>query len=64
MTKQKVYGPHRSPEKTVPINKHIYSNTLILINRKNHYFLFWKLNGPLYVNLSLHRLMIGAKFCC
>lgn len=42
MTKQKVHGTHRSPKKKVPINKHIYSNTLILINKKKPLFPFFE----------------------
>ena len=32
---QEAHGPHRSPEKTVQINKHTYIYIIILIKRRN-----------------------------
>ena len=37
MTKQEAHGPHRSPEKTVQINKHIL---LYHYEEKKHYYLY------------------------
>ena len=37
--KQNVYGPHRSPEKTVYINKHKWWKSLRWLRKKNYYLL-------------------------
>ena len=40
--KQEVHGPHRSPEKTAQINKHIWLSKCWLSEEKTHYLLYEK----------------------
>ena len=60
--KQEAHGPHRSPEKTVQINKHDYIITLIKRRKKNiinfmriYWFFIWRNLNP------LHPKMLCAK---